>query len=63
MQQLQDIMQKEMTRKEFLATIGFGIASIFGFSTLIKLLFHKGQQASSPASHGFGAGSYGGDRE
>jgi hypothetical protein len=39
--QLQPLMQKEMSRKEFLVTLGFGIASIFGFSTIIHLLTGK----------------------
>ena len=57
--QLNNIMQREMTRKEFLATIGFGVASIFGFSTLIRLLTGKG--GTQHASMGYGASAYGGN--
>jgi len=64
MQQLEDIMHKEMSRKEFLATVGFGMASLFGFSTVLRFLFGKGQQASrgSMASSGYGSSSYGGNK-
>ena len=51
-------MQKEMTRKEFLATMGFGVASIFGLSTVIKMLSSK--QSGQRSSLGYGSSSYGG---
>jgi hypothetical protein len=52
---LQVLMQKEMTRKEFLATIGLGVASILGFSSLLKLLGLKGShQANGYGSRGYG---------
>jgi hypothetical protein len=35
------LMQKEMSRQEFLLVLGLGIASIFGFSTIIHLLTGK----------------------
>jgi hypothetical protein len=38
MQKLSDLMQKDMTRKEFLATMGFGVATIFGFATILRLI-------------------------
>ena len=56
-------MQKEMTRKEFLATVGFGVATLFGLSTIIKLLTGKEnplQQNSK--TFGYGSGVYGGER-
>jgi hypothetical protein len=62
MQKIQDLMQKEMTRKEFLATMGFGVAAIFGFSTLIGLLTGK----SNPFHQqhmGYGGGPYGGGKK
>jgi len=52
-------MQKEMSRKEFLATMGLGVASILGFSTILKLLFNKGEQQQSN-SLGYGSNVYGG---
>jgi hypothetical protein len=61
MQHLEDIMHKEMSRKEFLATVGFGMASLFGFSTALKFLFGKGQAAHGRVSTmGYGSSAYGG---
>jgi hypothetical protein len=62
--QIATLMQKEMTRKEFLATLGFGVATVFGFGSLIRLLTGKqpaaGQQ--SPMLSGYGSSVYGGRR-
>jgi hypothetical protein len=55
---LQTLMQKEMSRKEFLATAGFGVASIFGMSTLLGLLGHKPPRAFQSSS-GYGSNPYG----
>jgi hypothetical protein len=52
-------MQREVTRKEFLATVGFGVASIFGFSTLIHLLTGKSFGVHH-SGMGYGSSSYGG---
>jgi hypothetical protein len=63
--QLDTLFQREMTRKEFLATLGFGMASIMGFSTVIQLLTgksingHLGRHVSS----GYGSSPYGGGRD
>jgi len=60
MKQLESIMQKEMTRKEFLTTLGFGLASVLGFSSVLRMLFGKGQQHNpSSASRGYGSSAYG----
>jgi hypothetical protein len=58
------IIQKEMSRKEFLATLGFGMASIMGFSSIIHLLTGKSfsHHGVSHAS-GFGSGAYGGGKD
>lgn len=56
--QLQTLLQKEMSRKEFLTTVGFGMASVFGFSHLVTVLLPKGQTRSMGA--GYGASAYGG---
>lgn len=56
--QITTLMQKEMTRKEFLATMGFGVASIFGLSTVIKMLSSKSSGHNS--SMGYGSSNYGG---
>lgn len=61
MNQLNNLMQKEMTRKEFLTTMGFGVASVLGFSSVLKLLFGKGEQHfHGNASMGYGSSVYGG---
>jgi hypothetical protein len=59
------LMEKEMTRKEFLATLGFGVASILGFSTLIHLLTGKsfGPSRQVHNSYGYGSSAYGGGKE
>ncbi len=56
-----DIMQREMTRKEFIATLGFGVASIMGFSTILHMLTGKslGAAGGRHASNGYGANPYG----
>jgi hypothetical protein len=56
--QVNELLQKEMSRKDFLATIGFGIASVFGLGTLLRLLGHRDQLSSS----GYGSSSYGGHK-
>jgi hypothetical protein len=60
MQKLSDLMQKEMTRKEFLATLGFGVATALGFSTLIRLVTGNDNNPFKQSSVGYGSGAYGG---
>lgn len=65
---LDTLMQKEMTRKEFIATLGFGIASIMGLSTIIRLLTGKSADAHlnqqlGHRSSGYGSSAYGGGKE
>lgn len=63
MQKINELMQKEMTRKEFLATMGFGMATLLGFSTLLGLLTGKSnplQQQLQQSPMGYGGGTYGG---
>ena len=59
MKKINELMQKKMTRKEFLATVGFGIASIAGLSTLLKFLGKK-NPLEETASLSYGNGPYGG---
>lgn len=60
-----NLMQKEMSRKEFLATLGFGMASILGFSTIIRLLTGKSadHHLSGRVGSGYGSSTYGGNKE
>lgn len=56
--QVQELLQKEMSRKEFLATIGFGVASVFGLSAVLKI---AGVQAPhNIQKNGYGSSAYGG---
>lgn len=57
---LEEILSKEMSRKEFLATVGLGLASVMGFSSIIKMLTGKHQQQSS--GFGYGSSAYGGSK-
>jgi len=56
-QQMSHLMQKEVTRKEFLGMSGLAVASIFGFGTIIKLLTGKSLHKNNL---GYGSSSYGG---
>ena len=60
---LDQIMQRQMTRQEFMITLGLGIASITGFSTIIHLLTGKSlmQHSGTHRTSGYGSGAYGGD--
>ncbi|HEX3568568.1 MAG TPA: hypothetical protein VHT70_02735 [Candidatus Saccharimonadales bacterium] len=58
--QIASIMQKEVTRKEFLTALGFGVVSILGFSSIVKLLTGKGFNHSVDV--GYGASVYGGKK-
>jgi hypothetical protein len=57
---LSNLMDKEVTRKEFLGMSGLAIASIFGFGTLVKLLTGKSLSGGNHFSEGYGASAYGG---
>ncbi|HEY5668328.1 MAG TPA: hypothetical protein VIR03_04160 [Candidatus Saccharimonadales bacterium] len=61
MLRINNLMEKEMTRKEFLATLGFGAATIMGFSTLLQLLGKK-NPFHQTSSFGYGGGAYGGEK-
>jgi len=54
---LDTLMQREMTRKEFVATLGFGAATLFGMGSIIRLL--KPGQTSQATKNGYGSRSYG----
>lgn len=65
MKHVQKILQKEMTRKEFFATLGFGLATVAGFSSLLNMLGKTNnpwQQAASSNTKmpSYGGGPYGG---
>ncbi|HVS58423.1 MAG TPA: hypothetical protein VHD60_01640 [Candidatus Saccharimonadales bacterium] len=51
------LLQKEMSRKEFMTTVGFGVASLLGFSTVLRLLGHGSKLQQS--GRGYSSGAYG----
>jgi Trp operon repressor len=63
MKLITDMMRKEMTRKEFLATLGFGVATVAGFSTILKMLGKNNPWQHDNQSVGYGSGAYGGSRK
>jgi hypothetical protein len=60
--QLSSLMEKEVSRKEFLGMSGLAIASIFGFGTVIKLLTGKSLGGNAHLSSGYGSSAYGGSK-
>lgn len=56
------LMQAEMTRKEFLATLGLGVASILGFSSIIHFLTGK-SLTNHAQGIGYGSSVYGGGKD
>ena len=56
MTKLEQILNTNMTRKQFLATLGIGVVSLFGLSSIMGLL---SEGESKKISRGYGAGSYG----
>jgi hypothetical protein len=60
---LSNLMDKEVSRKEFLAMLGLAAASIFGMGTLLKLLTGKSLESHGAALDGYGASAYGGKRK
>ena len=60
---LHQLLELEVSRKEFLATLGFGALSIVGLSTIIKFLTgHSGSAVSTKPvgrTRGYGSSSYG----
>ncbi|MEJ0072755.1 MAG: hypothetical protein WDN27_01535 [Candidatus Saccharibacteria bacterium] len=57
------LLEKEVSRKEFLGMSALAVASIFGFGTLIKLLTGKSLEGSHGLSGGYGSSAYGGSKE
>lgn len=58
--QIQNLTQKEMTRKEFLATLGLGTAAVLGLGNILNLLHGNSPfMQSSHKSRGYGSSPYG----
>lgn len=56
MTKLEQLMSKEMTRRQFLVTLGLGLISIFGLSAIMGALT---ESDNSGPGNGYGAGHYG----
>ncbi len=56
--QIQALVQKEVTRKEFMATLGLGAASLMGLGSILKLV-NSQSGSSQKASSGYGSSGYG----
>jgi hypothetical protein len=57
---LSDLLNKQVTRSEFLKSLGIGIAAIVGLGRLIQLLGgNPQQQATGKQSKGYGLSGYG----
>lgn len=55
---LDALLQKEVDRKEFLATVGFGLASLAGLTSLFEA-YHKIKRDMSVPSAGYTSNTYG----
>ncbi|HSX06217.1 MAG TPA: hypothetical protein VLG92_00665 [Candidatus Saccharimonadia bacterium] len=62
--QLSTLLDKEVSRKEFLGMSGLAVASVFGLGTIVKLLTGKSFSAHhSMTNAGYGANPYGGFKD
>lgn len=58
--QVDTLMNKEMSRQEFLKAVGIGLISLFGFSSIVKLMTGIGSTGQHRAvSNGYGSSPYG----
>jgi hypothetical protein len=60
------ILEREMSRKEFITTMGFGLASVLGLSNIIGLLTGKSfdhQMGLHKQGFGYGSTPYGGGKD
>lgn len=65
---LSSLLDKEVSRKEFLGMSALAVASVMGFGTIVKLLTGKSlgghpQLQQLNQSSGYGVSAYGGFRE
>jgi hypothetical protein len=58
--QIDTILQRQMTRKEFLGATALGLGSILGFSTIIRMLTGKSldHHIIHDGKFGYGRGLY-----
>lgn len=61
MNQIKQLLHKDMSRKEFLATLGFGVATVVGLSSLLNMMGKENPwQAGNRMD--YSAGTYGGGK-
>lgn len=53
------IMQKDMSRKDFIVTLGFGVVSVMGLSTIVHMLTGKSFSSNASTKAGYGSSRYG----
>ena len=53
------LLEKELSRGEFIATLGFGLVSLMGFSSIIKFLTGKSSKHFASQNKGYGSSPYG----
>ncbi len=55
------LLKKDMNRKEFLMTLGFGLASIIGLKSMLSNLdsFVDSNHSHKKQSNGYGSSNYG----
>ena len=56
---LADIVDKEVTRREFFSLVGFGLAALIGLTSLLQFLGKSAPQQSRSGSAGYGSSAYG----
>jgi hypothetical protein len=56
MSKLDELLSQEMTRRQFLITVGMAIMSLFGLSAILGLLTNKDAKAGI---NGYGSQTYG----
>ncbi len=64
---LNDLLTKEMTRKQFLQLMAGGMLALFGFSNFLAFLSSQGrvpehlidESPQDPGRHGFGSSKFG----
>ena len=59
MSRFDELLHKEMTRRQFLATLGLGFISLFGFSAIMGMLSEGDSQKQPPQQTGYGGRTYG----
>ena len=60
--QINTLLKKEMTRKEFVATLGFGAASVLGLSSILRMAGLR-SPLHRHINMGYGGSAYGGGKD